>query len=63
MEDKKGINFMWIVIAFILGSTLLKHFNFETLKFKMPALDIVFLITFIMTIYFIIKDYKNRTKK
>jgi len=63
MDKKKGINFMWLIIAFILGTTLFKHFNFQTLRFKMPALDIIFLITFIATIYIIIKDYKKRHKE
>ena len=63
MDNKKGINFMWLIIAFILGTTLFKHFNFQTLRFKMPALDIIFLITFIATIYIIIKDYKKRHKE
>jgi membrane protein DedA with SNARE-associated domain len=63
MDNKNGINFMWLIIAFILGTTLFKHFNFETFRFKMPVLDIIFLITFIATIYFIIKEYKNRPRK
>jgi membrane protein DedA with SNARE-associated domain len=63
MDNKKGINFMWLIIAFILGTTLFKHFNFQTLRFKMPALDIIFLITFIATIYILIKDYKKRRKE
>ncbi len=54
---------MFIIVAFTLGTTLLRHFNFQTLSFKMPVLDILFLITFIIAIYLIIKDYKKTTKE
>ena len=63
MGDKKGVNFIFVVVAFILGMTLFKHFDFKTFRFKMPALDIIFLITFVVSIYLIIKDYKKRAEK
>ncbi len=63
MENKKGINFAFLMIAFVLGLTLFKHFDFKTFKFKEPALDILFLVTFIVSIYIIIKDYKKGTEK
>ena len=63
MDDKKGANFIFVVVAFILGMTLFKHFDFKTFSFKMPALDIIFLITFIVSIYLIIKNYKKRVEK
>ena len=63
MNDKKGLNITLILMAFILGITLLRHFNFETLRFKMPALDILFLLAFIVSIYLIIKEYKEKRKK
>ena len=63
MEKKKGINFMLAIIAIIIGTTLYKHFNFETFSFKKPALDIIFLITFIFTVYAIIKEYRQGTEK
>lgn len=63
MDKKKGVNFIFIIIAFILGMRLFKDFDFETASFKKPALDIIFLITFIVSIYFIIKDYKKPIEK
>ncbi len=63
MENKKGLNFILLVVAFILGTTLFKHFDFKTFSFKMPALDIIFLITFIVCIILIIKDYKRQPGK
>ena len=62
MGNKKGVNLTWLLIALMLGITLFKHFNFQTFSFRMPVLDIIFLITLVVTIYFIIKDFKNRSK-
>lgn len=59
MEGKKRINFIFLIIAIILGGTLWKHFDFSTFSFEMPALDIIFLITFIVSVYIIIKDYRK----
>lgn len=59
MESKKGLNFIWLVISIILGGTLYKHFDFETKSFKMPALDAIFFITFIVAVYQLIKEYRQ----
>lgn len=63
MESKKGVNLTFVIIAFILGLTLFNHFDFKTYRFKMPALDILFLIVFIIAIYLLIKDYKKQPEK
>lgn len=62
MEKKKNINFILLIIAFILGATLFKHFDFQTVRFEKPVLDTVFLITFIVTLYLIVKDLKKGHK-
>ena len=46
---------MLLVVAFVLGMTLFKHFDFQTLTFKMPVLDTIFLITFAGSIYMIVR--------
>ena len=58
MENKKGLNWFFVFIAFILGLTLFKHIDFKNLTLKEPVLDILYLIVFIVSIYFIIKDKK-----
>jgi hypothetical protein len=63
MENKKGINLFFVFIAVILGSTLFKHFDFENFKFQDPALDILFLIVFAVSIYLLIKDYRKNSAK
>jgi nicotinamide riboside transporter PnuC len=62
MESKKGINLFFAFIAFILGWTLFKHFDFKTLSLKDPVLDILYIIVFVVSIYLIIKDYRKNKK-
>lgn len=66
MEDKKNKktpNFFLIIIALILGHVLFKQFDFENLKFEKPALAILYIVVFVFSIYFLIRDYKNRPEK
>jgi hypothetical protein len=63
MENKKGLNFFFLIIAIILGSVLFKQFDFKNLKFEKPELAILYLIVFIASIYFLIKDYKKKPEK
>ena len=58
MESKKGLNWFFVFIAFTLGLTLFNHIDFKNLTLKEPVLDILYLIVFIVSIYFIIKDKK-----
>ncbi len=63
MENNKASSFTFIIVALILGSALYKQFDFEMLKFAKPALAIVYIITFVVCIYFIVKNYRNRPEK
>lgn len=63
MESKKGLNFGLVIIAFILGIALFKHFDFDNFSFRKPVLDILYLIVFAISIYLIIKDYKKSKVK
>jgi Ca2+/Na+ antiporter len=63
MNNKKSLSFPLIIIVIILGGTLFKKFNFETLKFEKPALAIVYIICVIISIYFLVKNFKNQPKK
>lgn len=59
----KGVNFFFLMIAFILGITLFRQFNFETMSFKDPALGVIYLVTFVFSIFILIKDFIKRPKK
>jgi hypothetical protein len=63
MENNKPSSFIFIIVALILGSALYKQFDFETLKFQKPALATVYIITFVASIYFIVKNFINRPQK
>ena len=59
MSNKKGVSFLFLIIAIILGWTIFKQFDFENLKFEKPALAVVYIITFIMSVYFLVKNVKK----
>lgn len=63
MEKKNKLNIIYIIIALITGSRVLQHFDFETMSFKSPALDVIFFITFILAVYLIIKEYRAGNTK
>ena len=59
MENKQGTNFFFGIMATILGIALYKKFNFETLSFEKPALAALYIITFILSIYMLIRTNKK----
>lgn len=60
MDNKKGSSFVFIIVAIILGVSLFKQFDFEKLEFEKPALAILYIIVFVASIYFIIKNARNK---
>jgi predicted ferric reductase len=60
MTSKKGQSFPLIIIAIVLGWTIFKQFDFENLKFGKPAMAVVYILTFLMTVYFILKKDKEK---
>ena len=63
MENKKLVNFFFVMIALILGWTLYKQFDFENLRFEHTGLAIIYMVVFVMSIYFLIKDFRKRPEK
>lgn len=62
MKNKIGFNFFFALLAFPIGLALLREFNFETFTFKKVALGILYLITFIVCIFFMLKKNKKKLK-
>jgi hypothetical protein len=60
MSNKKGQPFPFLIIAIILGWTIFKQFDFENLKFEKPALAIIYILTFLMSVYFLVKNVKEK---
>ena len=48
-------NFFSVVMILILGGALIREFDFENLGFEKPALALVYLIAFILSVGFMIK--------
>jgi len=63
MGKKKTVNPFFVIIAVIIGGALYKQFDYENLTFEKPALAIVYLVTFVTTMYFLIKSYIEGPKK
>ncbi len=59
MENKKSLNFFFVIIAAILGWTLFKQFDFDNLKFKHTGLAIIYIIVFAFSIYLLFKKNKK----
>ena len=60
MEKKKTLSFIFGIVAIILGVTLFKKFDFQNLRFENTGLAIVYLIAFMISIYILIRNVKNK---
>jgi membrane protein DedA with SNARE-associated domain len=63
MENKNISSFLFGTIAVILGWTLVKHFDFENLRFEKTWLDVLYLVVFVFSIYSLIKNNKKGAEK
>ncbi|QIH39768.1 hypothetical protein DR871_010685 [Flavobacterium petrolei] len=63
MNNKKGIPFPLLIIAIVLGWTIVKQFDFENLKFEKPAMAVIYILTFVMTVYMIFKNNNQDVEK
>lgn len=60
MSNKKGLSFPLLIIAIVLGWTIFKQFDFENLKFEKPTLAVVYVLTFLMSVYLLVKNFKEK---
>ena len=51
MSNKKGNLFPFIIIVIVLGMGIYKEFDFENFKFEKPALAVVYILTFLMSVF------------
>lgn len=63
MNNKKGIPFPLLIIAIVLGWTIIKQFDFENLKFEKPAMAVIYILTIVMTVYMIFKNNNQDVEK
>jgi len=59
MKYRIAPNFFSVIIAIIIGVALFKQFDFQNFKFEKPALTIVYIFAFMISIGLMIKKSKN----
>lgn len=57
-KEQSG-KFFFIIIAIIVGRGLFKQINFETFEVKNIGITIIYLITFVLSIYVLLKGAKK----
>ena len=62
MEQRKGLNFVFTIIAIIVGGSLIKEYDVENRTFEKPLLALIYLLTFLFSVFIIIKDLRKRPK-
>lgn len=62
MKNKIGFNIGFALLAFPIGLALFREFDFQTFTFKKTALGIIYLITFIVCIYLMLKKKQQPEK-
>ena len=60
MGDKKGLSFPLIIITVVIAWAVFKQFDSQNLRFEKPALAIVYILTLIMCLYFILTKPKQK---
>jgi len=64
MESKKStFSLPFAIIAFILGVAVYKEIDFEQLSFKKPALGILYLLTFLFSVFVIVRGMIKQNKQ
>ena len=58
-KKEKGLNLVFIIVAVIVGSGLWKQVDFPAFRFANPALAAVYAVTFVASIYFLLRGYKK----
>jgi hypothetical protein len=59
MNIKIAPNLFSIIILMILGGAIFKQFDFQNLKFEKPAIAIIYIFAFLISIVFMIKKSKK----
>jgi hypothetical protein len=63
MKDKIGFNFGFACMAFILGLSLLREFDFQNFVFRKKALGFLYLIVFIASLFLTFKKQNKNSEK
>jgi hypothetical protein len=62
MKKKFGFNIVFALMAFVLGMSLLREFDFQNFVFKKKFLGFLYLTVFIISIFLTFKRKKDKTE-
>lgn len=57
MKSKLGLNFFFAIIALVIGSKLVSHFDVQTMAFEQPAIDAVYGVGLVAALFGLVKDF------
>jgi hypothetical protein len=63
MKTIKTPNFFILMISLVLGRALFNQFNVEQMQFENNALAAIYSITFVLSVYFLVTDWRKTPKK
>lgn len=63
MEKYKAPVFTLTIVAIIVGVSLFKLIDFATFKVEKPALAVIYLITFVGSVYVLVKSRKKNSDR
>ncbi len=62
MKNKIGFNPVFAIIAFPIAIALMRDFNTQSCTFRKPALDTLYLVTFLVLLFLTFKKIKKSSK-
>jgi hypothetical protein len=63
MGNNKAPVFTLTIVSIIVGVSLFKLIDFATFKVEKPALAVIYLVTFVGSVYVLIKSRKRNQSK
>jgi hypothetical protein len=60
MQKKSSLNIIFLIITLIVGAGLWREFDTATMKFKNTGLAIIYGITFLFSLYLLLKGFIKR---
>lgn len=60
---KKKLSIPLLIILIIIGSAIYKNFDFETMKFEKFWLGILYIFTFLLTLFLMLYSDKKNLQK
>ncbi len=63
MGNNKAPVFTLTIVSIIVGVSLFKLIDFATFKVEKPALAVIYLVTFVGSVYVLIKNRKRNSEK